>query len=171
MAVDISRVLLAAAQAALGDKPPTKKKGLSTGRALAAGAVLAVAWGVATGPGARFVRDKVQERLSDDSELEPEEEPEAVLEEDEEPAYELDVDKEPEAEVEQDEDPEAGVPEDGGPETPRKSKTPLIFDRPRPRRPVGPKRRPPHPKGDSDQTPTLSAPRRPRRPRAPSGRP
>jgi hypothetical protein len=70
MAVDISRVVRAAVEAALGDEKPTKKEGLSTGRALAVGAALAVVGRVAVGPGGRFVRDKVQERLSDGSEPE-----------------------------------------------------------------------------------------------------
>ena len=127
MAVDINRIVLAAAEAALKQDAPAKNKGLSTGRALAAGATLVVVGRVAAGPGGRFVRDKIQERLSNDSEAEDprdeelDEEPEAevdedVLEaevdEDEEPEAEVDEDEEPEAEVDEDEEPEAEVDED-----------------------------------------------------------
>ena len=142
MAVDINRIVLAAAEAALKQDAPAKNKGLSTGRALAAGATLVVVGRVAAGPGGRFVRDKIQERLSNDSEAEDprdeeldeepeaevdedeleaevdeEEEPEAeVDDEDEEPEAEVDEDEEPEAEVDEDEEPEAEVDEDEEPE-------------------------------------------------------
>jgi hypothetical protein len=149
-------------EAALEAAKPTKKQGLSTGRALAVGAALAVVGRVALGPGGSFVRDKVQERLSDGSESEDAEDED--LDEDEEPEAELEQDEEPEAEVEQDEEPAAL-----GPSTTRPR--PPIFDRPGPRRsPARPSSRPPRPKGDSDREPKLSAPRRPRRPRAPIGR-
>jgi hypothetical protein len=180
MAVDISRVVLAAVEAALEAAKPTKKQGLSTGRALAVGAALTVVGRVAVGPGGRFVRDKVQERLSDGSESEDAEEED--LDEHEEPEAEVEQDEEPEAQVEQEEpdaeveeqEPEAEVEEDEKPGALRPSTTrprPPIFDRPgRRRSPVRPSSRPPRPKGDSDREPKLSAPRRPRRPRAPIGR-
>jgi hypothetical protein len=198
MAADIRRVVLAAVEAARGEEKRTKKKVLSAGPALAVGAALAVVGRVAVGPGARFVRDKVQERWSDgpesedaedqaeeqeaeleqeeepEAEFEEDEEPEAELHEDEEPEAELHEDEEPEAELDQEEEPEAEVQEADEPEALRPSTTrphPPIFDRPGPRRsPVKPSRRPPRPKGDSDQEPKLSAPRRPRRPRAPISR-
>ena len=112
MAVDINRIVLAAAEAALKQDAPAKSKGLSTGRALAAGATLVVVGRVAAGPGGRFVRDKIQERLSNDPESEDprdeelDEEPEAVVDEDEEPEAEVD-DEELEAEVDDAEEPEA----------------------------------------------------------------
>jgi hypothetical protein len=151
MAADISRVVLAAVEAALRDEKPTKKKGLSTGQALAVGAALAVAGRVAVGPGGRFVRDKVQERFPDGSESEDAEDQDLDHDEDEEPEAEVD-EEEPEAELDE-EMPEAELDEEM-----------------RPRPPVGPSRRPARPKGDSDQEPKLAAPRRPRRPRAPIGR-
>jgi hypothetical protein len=158
MAADVRRVVLAAVKAARGDEKRTKKKGLSAGPALAVGAALAVVGRVAVGPGARFVRDKVQERWSDGPESEEAE----------------DQAEEQEAELEQEEEPEAEVREADEPEALRPSTTrprPPIFDRPGPRRsPVRPSRRPPRPKGDSDQEAKLSAPRRPRRPRAPISR-
>jgi len=117
MAVDINRIVLAAAEAALKQDAPAKSKGLSTGRALAAGATLVVVGRVAAGPGGRFVRDKIQERLSNDPESEDprdeelDEEPEAVVDEDEEPEAEVD-DEELEAEVDDAEEPEAEFEEE-----------------------------------------------------------
>jgi hypothetical protein len=184
MRFDVSRVVLAAVEGALGDKKPTKKKSLSAGQALAVGAALAVLGRVAVGQGGRFVRDKVQDRLSDGSESEDAEdedqELEAEVEQDEELEAELDEEEleaeldEEEPEAEQDEEPGAEVHEDDEPEGLRPSATrprPPIFDRPDPRpSPVRPSRRPPRRKAASGQKPTLSAPRRPRRPRAPLGR-
>ena len=117
MAVDINRIVLAAAEAAVGQDTPAKNKGLSTGRALAAGATLVVVGRVAAGPGGRFVRDKIQERLSNDPESEDprdeelDEEPEAEVDEDEEPEAEVD-DEELEAEVDDAEEPEAEFEEE-----------------------------------------------------------
>ncbi|HZN88102.1 MAG TPA: hypothetical protein VFB44_03945 [Thermoleophilaceae bacterium] len=117
MAVDINRIVLAAAEAALKQDAPAKSKGLSTGRALAAGATLVVVGRVAAGPGGRFVRDKIQERLSNDPESEDprdeelDEEPEAEVDEDEEPEAEVD-DEELEAEVDDAEEPEAEFEEE-----------------------------------------------------------
>src|SRR5687768_8296790 len=103
MAVDINRIVLAAAEAALKQDAPAKNKGLSTGRALAAGATLVVVGRVAASPGGRFVRDRIQERLSNDSESEDPRDEEL----DEEPEAEVDEDEEPEAEVDEEEEPEA----------------------------------------------------------------
>ncbi len=110
MAVDINRIVLAAAEAALKQDAPAKNKGLSTGRALAAGATLVVVGRVAAGPGGRFVRDKIQERLSNDSETEDAQDEELEAEVDEEP--EAEFDEEPEAEVAEDEEPGAEVDEE-----------------------------------------------------------
>jgi hypothetical protein len=125
MPVDLRRVVLAAVQAALEDdqadkKKANKNKGLSGGRAVAVGAALVVAARVAAGPGGRFVRDRVQDRLAsltrdgggeeeiDELEAEEYDEPEAeyedVLEDEEYDEPEGDYDDEPEAE--QDEEPE-----------------------------------------------------------------
>ena len=125
MALDINRIVLAAAEPAVGQDNPKQSKGLTTGRALAAGATLVVVGRVAAGPGSRFVRDKIQERFADgsesedvqdevvDEESEDELDPEELeAEEDEEPEAELDEDEELEAEVEEDEEPEAEVDED-----------------------------------------------------------
>jgi hypothetical protein len=118
MPVDLRRVILAAVQAALEDdqadkKKANKNKGLSGGRAVAVGAALVVAARVAAGPGGRFVRDKVEDRLAsltrdgggeeETDELEAEEYDEPEDEYDDEP--EAEHDEEPEAE--QDEEPEA----------------------------------------------------------------
>jgi hypothetical protein len=135
MPVDLRRVVLAAVQAALEDDPQANKKkanknkGLSGGRAVAMGAALVVAARVAAGPGGRFVRGKVEDRLNsltrdgrgeeELDELEPEEydEPEDeyddVLEDEEHDEPEGEYEDEPEdeeydePEAEQDEEPEA----------------------------------------------------------------
>jgi hypothetical protein len=134
MPVDLRRVVLAAVQAALEDdqadkKKANKNKGLSGGRAVAVGAALVVAARVAAGPGGRFVRGKVEDRLAsltrdgggeeetDELEAEeydePEDEYEDVLEDEEYDEPEGEYDDEPEAEpddepeAEHDEEPEA----------------------------------------------------------------
>jgi hypothetical protein len=161
MAVDFSRVVRAAVEAALGQDTPTKNTGLSTGRALAAGAALVVVGRVAAGPGGRFVRDKIQERLSDDSESED--------------AQDEELDEEPEAEVEEDEEPEAEVEEDEQTEAEGEGDGPG-----RPRHPLfeqalagkGAQRRSsPSPQGRKPKgRPRIAPPRRPSRPRTPARR-
>ena len=68
MAVDIRRVALAAAQAALEEHPKkdNARRGLTAGRAVALGAALVVTARVAARPGARFVRGRIQDALSSD---------------------------------------------------------------------------------------------------------
>ena len=94
MAIDVSSAARAAAQAALGDIAPKKKRGLSLWQALAIGAGLVTAGRVATGPGGRFVRELVQDHSSNGSR--EDEEPEAEEGDDELEAEE--GDDQPEAE-------------------------------------------------------------------------
>ena len=58
---------IAALRAAIEDgDQPRKKRGLTAGKALAIGAVVVTAGRAAAGPGGRFLREKLEERFSED---------------------------------------------------------------------------------------------------------
>jgi len=152
MAIDVSSAARAAAQAALGDIAPKKKRGLSLWQALAIGAGLVTAGRVATGPGGRFVRELVQDHSSNGSR--EDEEPEAEEGDDELEAEE--GDDQPEAEegnepeAEEDDEPEEEAEQDERPETPdlqpiqrvargkKRQPSLALFERPsRSRSPIG----------------------------------
>ena len=70
MAIDMRRVAEAAIEAAVKEaitapEPKKKKRGLSTGRALALGAGLATVGRIAAGPKAREMFGRVRERITD----------------------------------------------------------------------------------------------------------
>ena len=180
MAVDMRSVALAAAEAALGDVAPNRKKGLSPWRALAIGAGLVTAGRIATGPGGRLVRELVQGHLSngsaEDAEPEAEADDEPEAEADDEPDAEADdepqaeADDEPQAEADDEPDAEQdewaeGEAEGGRPGRPRhplfeQALAPKAAQR---RDSESPKRRKPNGR-------RTAPPRRPRRPRTPAQR-
>ena len=143
MAMDLTRIIEAAAKAALDDhgpdhqaankKPKDKGKGLTAPRALLVGAGVFTVGRLLVGSRGRDVLGDLQERLaayesehfggeSDGGDEEPEEdeefddEPEGEFDEDEEPEGEFDGDEEPEGEYDEDEEPEGEYDEGEEPE-------------------------------------------------------
>ena len=115
MAIDVGKMINAAAESALEDLKGSRRKRLLTpGRAVAVGAAIAAAGRAGLGPVRRFVEERLSgedEQPEAEADLEPEgeaeEEPEAEAEEEE---PEADEDEEPEGEM--DEEPEAEADED-----------------------------------------------------------
>jgi hypothetical protein len=134
---DLSRIIQAAAQAALDDSSQSrmqqasqkvKHKGLSMPRAFLVGAGLFTAGRMLVRYSGRDLVESLQHRLEEfelqhgdsddgyDEEEEFDEEPEGEFDEDEEPEGEFDEDEEPEGEFDEDEEPEGEFDEDEEPE-------------------------------------------------------
>lgn len=122
MPMDLSRIIQAAAEAALQDqatdqskdKGKDRRKGLTAPRALLIGAGLFTVGRLVVGSRGRDMLEEIQERLLA-YESEHFGEPPAEYEE-EEPEGEYDGDEEPEAEYDEEEEPEGDYDEDEEPE-------------------------------------------------------